>query len=148
MQQQAGYWSLRQAETHPACRAAPKSAKEVAIAYLAAATFRCNFAVKGGGHAAFAGASSINNGLTIDLENLNTMTVNSDKNVTAIGTGNRWIDVYEYLTPQNLSVVGGRVSDIGVSGLTLGGKYPHRSKGLADQLRWDLLLFWASRMGL
>ncbi|KAI4167241.1 MAG: hypothetical protein LQ343_007377 [Gyalolechia ehrenbergii] len=120
-QQQSSYWSNQQAETQPACRVLPRSAKEVAITYLVAATFNCKFAVKGGGHAAFGGASSIEDGMTIDLQNLMSISVNSEKTITQVGAGNRWINVYEYLTPRNLSVVGGRVSDIGVSGLTLGG---------------------------
>ncbi|KAI4196491.1 MAG: hypothetical protein LQ350_006530 [Teloschistes chrysophthalmus] len=120
-QQQSSYWSNQQAETRPACRVLPKSPKEVAAAYLLAAFFHCNFAVKGGGHAAFAGASSIQQGITIDLQRLNSTSFNSDRNVTQVGAGNRWIDVYRYLTPQKLAVLGGRVSDIGVSGLTLGG---------------------------
>lgn len=120
-QQQSNYWSNQQAETQPACRVLPRSAKEVAVAYLVTATFGCIFAVKGGGHASFGGASSIQDGITIDLQKLNITLVNSDNTVTQVGTGNRWIDVYQYLTPKNLSVVGGRVSDIGVSGLTLGG---------------------------
>ncbi|KAL8833011.1 MAG: hypothetical protein Q9170_004573 [Blastenia crenularia] len=98
-----------------------RSAKEVAIAYLVTATFGCEFAVKGGGHAAFGGGSSIQGGITIDLQNLESISVNPGKTITRVGAGNRWINVYEYLTPKNLSVVGGRVSDIGVSGLTLGG---------------------------
>ncbi|KAI4189499.1 MAG: hypothetical protein LQ348_003782 [Seirophora lacunosa] len=120
-QQQSAYWSTQQAETHPACRFLPSSAREVAIIYLVAATFKCKFAVKGGGHASFAGASSIEEGVTLDLQRLNTTQVNSEGTITQVGSGNRWINVYQYLTPKNLSVVGGRVSDIGVSGLTLGG---------------------------
>lgn len=120
-QQQSSYWSIQQSETQPACRVLPRSPREVAITYLVTATFKCNFAVKGGGHAAFRGASSINGGITIDLQNLKTIDVNAENTVTQIGAGNRWINVYEYLTPKNLSVVGGRVSDIGVTGLTLGG---------------------------
>lgn len=81
--------------------------------------------MKGGGHAAFWGASSINGGITIDLQNLKTIDANIENTITRIGAGNRWINVYEYLTPKNLSVVGGRVSDIGVTGLTLGGHQPY-----------------------
>ncbi|KAL8906887.1 MAG: hypothetical protein Q9207_001742 [Kuettlingeria erythrocarpa] len=120
-QQQSNYWSNQQAETQPTCHVLPRSAKEVAVAYLVTATFGCKFAVKGGGHASFGGASSIEDGITIDLQKLNTILVSADNTVTQVGAGNRWIDVYQYLTPKNLSVVGGRVSDIGVSGLTLGG---------------------------
>ncbi|KAI4620329.1 hypothetical protein J4E80_004855 [Alternaria sp. BMP 0032] len=39
----------------------------------------------------------------------------------AIGPGNRWIDAYRYLTPYNLTIVGGRAAHVGVGGLTLGG---------------------------
>ena len=91
-----------------------------AIVVLAKRT-ECKFAVKSGGHAAFAGASNIQDGITIDLQYLNKLTVSGDKTVTRVGPGNRWIDVYEYLTPKELSVVGGRVAEIGVGGLIMGG---------------------------
>ncbi|KAL9018438.1 MAG: hypothetical protein Q9185_004281 [Variospora sp. 1 TL-2023] len=120
-QQQSEYWSTQQAETLPACRVLPSSAREVAVTYLVTAFYKCKFAVKGGGHASFGGASSIQDGVTIDLQRLNTIQDNSEGTVTQVGPGNRWIDVYQYLTPKNLAVVGGRDSDIGVSGFTLGG---------------------------
>lgn len=81
----------------------------------------CPFAVKSGGHAAFRGASNIQNGITIDLEHMNELSVSADKTVTHIGPGNRWEHVYAYLDPLNLAVIGGRNGDIGVGGLTLGG---------------------------
>jgi FAD/FMN-containing dehydrogenase len=81
----------------------------------------CEFAVKSGGHAAFEGASNIQGGLTIDLANLNEVTVRSDNAQTAVGAGNNWYDVYTKIQPMGLSVIGGRVSAIGVGGLTLGG---------------------------
>ncbi|KAE8454491.1 hypothetical protein EG329_000114 [Mollisiaceae sp. DMI_Dod_QoI] len=40
---------------------------------------------------------------------------------TSIGPGNRWIDVYNALQPKGLAVIGGRVADIGVGGLAMGG---------------------------
>jgi FAD/FMN-containing dehydrogenase len=82
---------------------------------------RCKFAVKSGGHAAFAGASNIDDGVTIDLINLDQITVSADKKQTSVGPGNRWQDVYDKLTPMGLTVIGGRVSAIGAGGLTLGG---------------------------
>jgi FAD/FMN-containing dehydrogenase len=82
---------------------------------------QCQFAVKSGGHAAFSGASNIDGGLTIDLLNLNEVVVSADQTQTAVGAGNRWVDVYSVLDARNLSVIGGRVADIGVGGLTLGG---------------------------
>lgn len=66
--------------------------------------------MKSGGHAAFAGASSIEDGITIDLVDLNERKLSEDGKTVAIGPGNRWLDVYEYLEPYGLAVVGGRVS--------------------------------------
>jgi hypothetical protein len=74
-----------------------------------------------GGHGAFKGASNIEGGMTIDLSLLNEITVSEDETTTHIGPGNRWLDVYSYLDTRKLSVVGGRVAEIGVGGLILGG---------------------------
>jgi FAD/FMN-containing dehydrogenase len=52
---------------------------------------------------------------------LNDITIAEDEVTTHVGPGNRWIDVYSYLDTKGLSVVGGRVSEIGVGGLVLGG---------------------------
>lgn len=38
-----------------------------------------------------------------------------------IGAGLKWDDVYAALDPHNVTVVGGRVSGVGVAGITLGG---------------------------
>ncbi|KAK2749729.1 hypothetical protein FQN55_002965 [Onygenales sp. PD_40] len=115
------FWSQQQSEVQPACIFQPASSPQVAIAFLIAKLTRCQFAVKSGGHAAFTGASSIPNGLTIDLVRLNTIQLSSDKKSAEIGAGNRYLDVYEKLAPEGLVIVGGRVSDLGVGGFTLGG---------------------------
>lgn len=120
--EQGRYWSNQQLETVPACRVSPTNPIEVAATVLITSFLRCPFAVKSGGHAAFAGASNIQGGVTIDLNNLDHVKVSKDKTLTQVGAGNRWLDVYTKLDPQQLSVVGGRVADIGVGGLTLGGK--------------------------
>lgn len=115
------YWSQQQSSVHPSCRVTPLNTSDVANTLLIIENTGCPFAVKSGGHAAYTGSSNIEQGVTIDLRNLTTLTVSADKRTTSIGTGNRWIDVYDYLQPQNLSVVGGRVAHIGTGGLTLGG---------------------------
>ena len=91
------------------------------MALLVSQFFQCPFAVKSGGHAAFAGASNIEGGITIDLAQLKEINVSDDRTLTRVGAGNRWGDVYSQLDPMQLSVVGGRVAGIGVGGLTLGG---------------------------
>lgn len=77
--------------------------------------------MKSGGHAAFSGASNIPGGITINLVKMNELALSPNEKIARVGTGNTWIDVYDYLTPKNLSVVGGRVAGIGTGGLTLGG---------------------------
>lgn len=115
------YWSQQQALTQPRCRLTPISADDVSLAILTLRVTQCKFAVKSGGHVAFAGASNIEGGVTIDLMKLNETSVSTDKTETAVGAGNIWYDVYSYLQPKGLTVIGGRVSAIGVGGLTLGG---------------------------
>lgn len=121
VRQEANYWSNQQAETLPSCRVQPQSALDVSASLLVTKFFRCPFAVKSGGHAAFAGASNIQAGLTLDLASLNIFHVSEDRTLTQVGAGNRWGEVYSQLDPLQLSVIGGRVAGIGVGGLTLGG---------------------------
>ncbi|RVX75582.1 hypothetical protein B0A52_00935 [Exophiala mesophila] len=115
------YWSVQQASVDPFCIFKPGSDADVSVAVLISRLTRCPFAVKSGGHAAFAGASSINGGITISLQRLKQITISSDKKTVAIGPGNVWHDVYGALQSSNIAVIGGRVADIGVGGLTLGG---------------------------
>jgi len=82
---------------------------------------KTKFSVKSGGHAAMAGASNNDGGVAIDLVGLNEIQVSQDKKTVAYGTGNRWVQIYSYLDPLGISVLGGRVADIGTGGLTLGG---------------------------
>ncbi len=79
--------------------------------------------MKSGGHAAFAGGSSIQGGILINLANLNEVTLSQDRETTRIGPGNVWSDVYEVLDLLGVSVVGGREAGVGVGGLTLGGEF-------------------------
>ena len=81
----------------------------------------CKFAVKGGGHAMWAGAANIADGVTVDLGAINDVSVNEAYTLTSIGAGARWLDVYEKLEPLGLMVAGGRDSNVGVAGLILGG---------------------------
>ncbi len=119
--QESQYWSQQQAQTSPACHFTPKSALDVSLAVLTSRATRCKFAVKSGGHAAYAGASNIASGLTINLAKINEIVVSDDKKSASVGAGNVWFDVYTHLQPMGLTAIGGRVSAIGVGGLTLGG---------------------------
>lgn len=60
-------------------------------------------------------------GVTIDLSSLNHVEVDQAHNVAQVGPGTRWADVYLTLDALGLATSGGRVSSVGVGGLTLGG---------------------------
>lgn len=140
---------------HPTCLHLPAHRKQPGCNGAADCTAHTHprFAVKSGGHAAFAGASSVSDGLTIDLKEINNITVTPDNKTAEIGTGNKWIDVYDYLSPKGLVTVGGRVESIGVGGLTLGGMYKLATwnGNMQKTLTWIFLLggisFYTGRYG-
>jgi FAD/FMN-containing dehydrogenase len=116
------YWSNQQASQRPACRVTPDSAEDVSTALKILEANGCQFAVKSGGHASFAGASNIgSNGVAFDLRNLDELVISDDATQTSVGPGLVWSSVYMELDAKNLSVIGGRSGAIGVGGLTLGG---------------------------
>lgn len=117
------FWSVQQARVRPSCIFQPTSANEVSVAVQLSRLLQCPFAVKSGGHAAFAGASNIPGGITIDTKLMNQVVLSPDRDQASVGPGAKWFDVYTALEPEGLAVVGGRVSAIGVGGLTLGGKF-------------------------
>jgi FAD/FMN-containing dehydrogenase len=87
---------------------------------------RTPFAIKGGGNARGIGSSNANGGVTIDLRRLNEVEIASDRKSVKIGAGMRWGDVYSILDPKGLTVFGGRIPMVGISGLLLSGE-PHLS---------------------
>ena len=106
----SGYWAGQQVAVNPFCIFKPGNALQVSAAVLLSRLTQCPFAVKGGGHAAFAGGSSIEGGITIALEKLSEKALSSDKKIASIGPGNIWGDVYPWIEQYGLEVPGGRVS--------------------------------------
>lgn len=103
------YWSAQQANIDPKCVVKPSTSTQVSAVVLISRLSRCPFAVKGGGHAAFEGSSSIEGGITISLEKLNKIEVAADKTSVFVGPGRRWLEFYNELEKHGLAVVGGRV---------------------------------------
>ena len=87
----------------------------------------CRFAIKGGGHNAGIGFANINDGVTIDMTSLASITLSSDRAVASVDAGARWVDVYAYLDAYKLAVAGGRNGNVGVGGLLVGGGISHFS---------------------
>lgn len=78
-------------------------------------------AVKSGGNHA-SGASSVEDGLVIDLGDLKGVEVDKSKMQAVVAGGCLWGDVYDALRDQGVVCVGGGVHKVGVGGHITGGK--------------------------
>lgn len=88
--------------------------------------YRVHFAIKGGGHSLNPGFSSTK-GIHISMSRFNHVIYHEKNGTVDIGSGLIWDDVFKQLEPYNISVVGGRISGVGVGGLLLGGGYSWKS---------------------
>ncbi|KAH6719573.1 hypothetical protein BKA61DRAFT_669899 [Leptodontidium sp. MPI-SDFR-AT-0119] len=119
------YYSEQAQTQKPACVVLPSSAEDVSIAVkVLSMGFKiglqsCEFAIRSGGHTPWANLNNIDDGVTLDLSNLNQVTPNADGTVVGVGPGNRWEDVYSVLDPMNLTALGGRSRTVGVGGLVM-----------------------------
>jgi FAD/FMN-containing dehydrogenase len=83
------------------------------------------FAVRSGGHSPNPGWSSIDKpGVLIDLQKLNRVTISGDKRVASLGPGGQWGDVFTALDTHDVSVIGGRIPQVGVAEVILEGLIP------------------------
>ncbi|KIJ13843.1 hypothetical protein PAXINDRAFT_13394 [Paxillus involutus ATCC 200175] len=104
------------------CVFEPGSAEDLGTALQILGETRTPFAVKGGGHATNPGFSSTR-GVHISMSRFSDVTYVPSLRTATIGAGMIWDDVYAALQPHGVTVVGGRVSGVGVAGFTLGGGY-------------------------
>ncbi|KAL9617489.1 MAG: hypothetical protein Q9160_007700 [Pyrenula sp. 1 TL-2023] len=122
----ASYFSAQESEIKPACVVKPGTAIEVSMVVSALAEAnserqdKLKFAIRSGGHASFAESANEPEGVTIDLRRLNSIKISNDQTQVTIGAGASWGEVYRTLDAQGLAVPGGRHSQVGVGGLTLG----------------------------
>ncbi|KAJ3952742.1 hypothetical protein N0V92_010804 [Colletotrichum tropicale] len=118
---QTQYWSAT-AYNSPACVFVPQNAQQVSFAVTTLTLSSTKFALRSGGHMPVVSYNSIgSSGVLLSTANLTTLAVSDDKATISVGAGHRWRDVYSYLQPFGLAVVGGRIGGVGVSGLLLGG---------------------------
>ncbi|KAI3390918.1 hypothetical protein diail_8414 [Diaporthe ilicicola] len=114
------YWSVS-AALDPWCIAQPKRAEDVSYIIKTLVANECPFGIRGGGHAFFALSNSVANGVTIDLGHLNTTTYDAATKIASVQPGSHWQDVYAALSPQGVTVAGGRAGTVGVGGFLSGG---------------------------
>ncbi|KAF2012415.1 putative FAD-binding oxidoreductase [Aaosphaeria arxii CBS 175.79] len=79
------------------------------------------FAIRSGGHMVVPEASNINDGVLIDLSRVDAIKYSPRDQTVLVGSGARWKHLYEVLEMYNRTAVGGRMADIGIGGLLLGG---------------------------
>jgi FAD/FMN-containing dehydrogenase len=124
----------------PACIVSPKATGDVVTIVQTLGNFEnVPFAVRSGGHNTnigtshyimglvsysdpAAGFANVQNGVTIDLSGLNSVTLENSARTVFVGPGARWQSVYNTLDPYGLTVQGGRNGKVGVAGFLTGGK--------------------------
>lgn len=81
-------------------------------------TFKLPVRVRSGGHS-YAGWSSVNNGLVMDVTDMNSF--HAGNGTVTVGTGIDLINFYNGLYSHGVAVPGGSCPTVGIAGLTLGG---------------------------
>ncbi|KAI0114287.1 FAD-binding domain-containing protein [Hypoxylon sp. NC0597] len=112
-------WS-QTAWKHPACIAVPDSTSDVQQLMKVLVANGAPFAIRSGGHSTNPFDANIDGGVLIALDKLNQVTYDAATGHALLGPGARWDAVYSALDPYNVTVVGGRVMNVGVGGLILG----------------------------
>lgn len=115
------YWAADQRKCKPYCIFQPGNTDDVSEAINILRKTKCPFGIKSGGHGRLAGESSIEEGVLIDLKKLNHVVLSEDKTTCRVGPGNTWQNVYDTLNPRGMTVIGGRVSSVGVGGFCISG---------------------------
>jgi FAD/FMN-containing dehydrogenase len=105
-------------DLRPAAVVLVTSAADVAECLGFARAHGISPAVRSGGHS-YAGWSSGNGRLVIDVRRMNDIAVHPD--VAHVGAGARLGEVYAVLAEHGVTISGGTCPSVGVSGLTLGG---------------------------
>ncbi|KAI0263529.1 hypothetical protein BC834DRAFT_971227 [Gloeopeniophorella convolvens] len=115
-------WALN-AERPARVVAFVKDTDDIALALKYAETNNLKIAIRCGGHSP-AGASSIQDGLVIDLSRyFNYAVADAEKRTVRVGGGTLWGTVDKEAIQHGLATVGGTVNHTGVAGLLLGGGY-------------------------
>lgn len=103
----------------PAAVALVKRTEDVQACVTAAAASHTPIAARSGGHS-YAGYSTPDNALVVDLSGMSGVQVRSD-GTAVVAAGTRLIDVYSALDAAGRALPAGSCPSVGVAGLTLGG---------------------------
>ncbi|KAI1368143.1 putative FAD-binding oxidoreductase [Xylaria arbuscula] len=114
-----GNW-VQTAWASPTCVIQATTAQQVSQAVRYLAHVGVHFAIRSGGHSPAPLGANINDGVLFDMSGFNSVEYDARLGVAVVSTGMRWGDVYRHLDQYNVTVVGGRILQVGVGGLTLG----------------------------
>ncbi|KKA30937.1 hypothetical protein TD95_004330 [Thielaviopsis punctulata] len=117
----AQYWSTLCSKLKPSCILWPETPADVSSILQQLALNNESFAVKSGGHNPNRGWSSVNDGVLIAMDKFDEVTLDAVAKTVRVGAGQKWGNVMDKLDGTNFTVVGGRLSDVGVGGYILGG---------------------------
>ncbi|KAJ6787440.1 hypothetical protein PWT90_03280 [Aphanocladium album] len=117
------YWNAANSLNRAACTFFPSTTDEVVFAVQTLNKHEsAKFALKAGGHNPNLGFSSVSGGVLIAFRpNFQTAIPSADGSAVEIGAGCKWEDVYSILQKLGKTVTGGRLGDVGTTGLVLGG---------------------------
>jgi FAD/FMN-containing dehydrogenase len=111
---------LPSVDCYPAAIVRPADAGEVAQVVALARETRLELAVRGGGHS-FAGHSTSDGGIVLDLAGVRTLGIHAGDRVVRAAGGLTAGDVTAAAAPHGLAVGFGDAATVGIGGLTLGG---------------------------
>src|SRR5437764_7783059 len=112
-----------------AARAYCVDEQDVAAAVRYANEHGLRIAVRGGGHNG-GGLGSVDDGLVIDLSQINAIEVDAAAKMARVGGGALLKDLLEATHQDGLTVPVGIIGTTGVGGLTLGGGMGHHTRGM------------------
>ena len=110
-------WSF---DRHPVVIARCRTTADVVSTVAFARESGLPLAVRGGGHS-FAGLSSCDDGIMLDLSLMHEVVVDADARTATVEGGATWAQVDAATQAHGLATTGGLISHTGVAGLTLGG---------------------------
>jgi len=123
---QSTYYTSNERSVAPACVFRPNSTADVAriiksLSHASQGPGAPQFAVRSGGHMFFEGAANSQNGVTIDMRSINSLSLSADKSVASIGGGTAFSDLYPELDSNNVTILGARVPGVAAGGFLTGG---------------------------
>ncbi|KAL6895261.1 Glucooligosaccharide oxidase [Trichoderma longibrachiatum] len=107
----------------PDCVVQPRNAPDVQLVVREARRRRIPITIKNGGHS-YSGASTAEKGISLDLLQMNGVTLNMKTKLATVKGGAQWGHVYKQFVNRKIDgyiVNGGRCPTVGVSGFILGG---------------------------